>query len=97
MDPQIHLSVTFRGGTQSFLVSDSSNTTWADVEAMVSPLSATRANCRREDSGVNVNVRITSSISNSWHDSPLTLWMAWSKWTTGTACDSFGEICFFLL
>ncbi|XP_061446171.1 next to BRCA1 gene 1 protein isoform X2 [Rhineura floridana] len=35
MDPQVNLSVTFQGDTQSFLVSDSSNTTWADVEAMV--------------------------------------------------------------
>ncbi|XP_065433657.1 next to BRCA1 gene 1 protein isoform X5 [Chrysemys picta bellii] len=35
MEPQVNLSVTFRGETQSFLVSDSSNTTWADVEAMV--------------------------------------------------------------
>ncbi|KAJ7313451.1 hypothetical protein JRQ81_004833 [Phrynocephalus forsythii] len=35
MDPQVHLIVTFQGDTQSFLVSDSSNTTWADVEAMV--------------------------------------------------------------
>uniref|UniRef100_A0A8D2LM52 Next to BRCA1 gene 1 protein n=1 Tax=Varanus komodoensis TaxID=61221 RepID=A0A8D2LM52_VARKO len=35
MDPQIHLSVTFRDDTQSFLISDASNTTWADVEAMV--------------------------------------------------------------
>ncbi|XP_053116079.1 next to BRCA1 gene 1 protein isoform X2 [Hemicordylus capensis] len=35
MDPQVNLSVTFRGDTQSFLVSDSLNTTWADVEAMV--------------------------------------------------------------
>ncbi|XP_066484375.1 next to BRCA1 gene 1 protein isoform X2 [Tiliqua scincoides] len=35
MDPQVNLSVTFRGDTQSFLVSDSMNTTWADVEAMV--------------------------------------------------------------
>ncbi|XP_062988530.1 next to BRCA1 gene 1 protein isoform X2 [Elgaria multicarinata webbii] len=35
MDPQVNLSVTFEGDTQSFFVSDSSNTTWADVEAMV--------------------------------------------------------------
>ncbi|XP_054848576.1 next to BRCA1 gene 1 protein isoform X2 [Eublepharis macularius] len=35
MDPQVNLSVTFQRDTQSFLVSDSSNTTWADVEAMV--------------------------------------------------------------
>ncbi|XP_025056507.1 next to BRCA1 gene 1 protein isoform X4 [Alligator sinensis] len=35
MEPQVNLSVSFRGETQSFLVSDSSNTTWADVEAMV--------------------------------------------------------------
>nr|XP_025041751.1 next to BRCA1 gene 1 protein isoform X1 [Pelodiscus sinensis] len=35
MEPQINLSVTFSGETQSFLVSNSSNTTWADVEAMV--------------------------------------------------------------
>ncbi|XP_037742667.1 next to BRCA1 gene 1 protein isoform X2 [Chelonia mydas] len=35
MEPQVNLSVTFRGETQSFLVSDSSNTTWGDVEAMV--------------------------------------------------------------
>uniref|UniRef100_A0ACB8ETE7 Uncharacterized protein n=1 Tax=Sphaerodactylus townsendi TaxID=933632 RepID=A0ACB8ETE7_9SAUR len=35
MDPQVNLSVTFQGDTQTFLVSDSSNTTWADVEAMV--------------------------------------------------------------
>ncbi|XP_067397520.1 next to BRCA1 gene 1 protein isoform X2 [Emydura macquarii macquarii] len=35
MEPQVNLSVTFRGETQNFLVSDSSNTTWADVEVMV--------------------------------------------------------------
>nr|XP_056719270.1 next to BRCA1 gene 1 protein [Euleptes europaea] len=35
MDLQVNLSVTFQGDTQTFLVSDSSNTTWADVEAMV--------------------------------------------------------------
>ncbi|XP_019360955.1 PREDICTED: next to BRCA1 gene 1 protein isoform X1 [Gavialis gangeticus] len=35
MEPQVNLSVSFKGETQSFLVSDSSNTTWADVEAMV--------------------------------------------------------------
>ncbi|XP_077169218.1 next to BRCA1 gene 1 protein [Paroedura picta] len=35
MDPQVNLSVTFQGDTQTFLVSDSSHTTWADVEAMV--------------------------------------------------------------
>ncbi|XP_020651700.3 next to BRCA1 gene 1 protein isoform X1 [Pogona vitticeps] len=35
MDPQVHLTVTYQGDTQSFLVSDPSNTTWADVEAMV--------------------------------------------------------------
>ncbi|XP_038609407.1 next to BRCA1 gene 1 protein isoform X2 [Tachyglossus aculeatus] len=35
MEPQVNLRVTFRNETQSFLVSDSSHTTWADVEAMV--------------------------------------------------------------
>uniref|UniRef100_A0A8C2YU72 Next to BRCA1 gene 1 protein n=1 Tax=Chinchilla lanigera TaxID=34839 RepID=A0A8C2YU72_CHILA len=35
MDPQVTLNVTFRNETQSFLVSDPENTTWADVEAMV--------------------------------------------------------------
>ncbi|KAM6452158.1 next to BRCA1 gene 1 protein isoform 2-T2 [Liasis olivaceus] len=35
MDPQVNLSVTFQGNTQHFLISSSSNTTWADVEAMV--------------------------------------------------------------
>uniref|UniRef100_A0A8D0GBL1 Next to BRCA1 gene 1 protein n=1 Tax=Sphenodon punctatus TaxID=8508 RepID=A0A8D0GBL1_SPHPU len=35
MDPQVNLSVTFQGKIQNFLISDSSNTTWADVEAMV--------------------------------------------------------------
>lgn len=36
MEPQLNLRVTCRGDTQSFLVSDSAHTTWADVEAMVS-------------------------------------------------------------
>lgn len=36
MEPQVNLRVTCRGETQSFLVSDSAHTTWADVEAMVS-------------------------------------------------------------
>nr|KAF6416568.1 NBR1 autophagy cargo receptor [Molossus molossus] len=36
MEPQITLNVTFKNETQSFLVSDPENTTWADVEAMVS-------------------------------------------------------------
>ncbi|XP_068923692.1 next to BRCA1 gene 1 protein isoform X4 [Petaurus breviceps papuanus] len=35
MEPQVNLNVTFKNETQSFLVSDSQNTTWADVEAMV--------------------------------------------------------------
>ncbi|XP_074835476.1 next to BRCA1 gene 1 protein isoform X2 [Carettochelys insculpta] len=35
MEPQVILNVSFKGETQSFLVSDSLNTTWADVEAMV--------------------------------------------------------------
>ncbi|NXL46423.1 NBR1 protein, partial [Podilymbus podiceps] len=35
MEPQVNLRVTCRGKTQSFLVSDSAHTTWADVEAMV--------------------------------------------------------------
>ncbi|NXW53853.1 NBR1 protein, partial [Eurystomus gularis] len=35
MEPQVNLRVTYRGETQSFLVSDSAHTTWADVEAMV--------------------------------------------------------------
>ncbi|XP_056672645.1 next to BRCA1 gene 1 protein isoform X4 [Monodelphis domestica] len=35
MEPQVNLNVTFKNETQSFLVSDSENTTWADVEAMV--------------------------------------------------------------
>ncbi|XP_043760674.1 next to BRCA1 gene 1 protein isoform X5 [Cervus elaphus] len=35
MEPQVTLNVTFRNETQSFLVSDPENTTWADVEAMV--------------------------------------------------------------
>lgn len=35
MEPQVTLSVTFKNETQSFLVSDPENTTWADVEAMV--------------------------------------------------------------
>nr|KAF6416569.1 NBR1 autophagy cargo receptor [Molossus molossus] len=35
MEPQITLNVTFKNETQSFLVSDPENTTWADVEAMV--------------------------------------------------------------
>ncbi|NXF34481.1 NBR1 protein, partial [Nyctibius bracteatus] len=35
MEPQVTLLVTCRGDTQSFLVSDSAHTTWADVEAMV--------------------------------------------------------------
>lgn len=38
MEPQVTLNVTFRNETQSFLVSDPENTTWADVEAMVSIL-----------------------------------------------------------
>uniref|UniRef100_A0A8B9E5S1 Next to BRCA1 gene 1 protein n=1 Tax=Anser cygnoides TaxID=8845 RepID=A0A8B9E5S1_ANSCY len=36
MEPQVNLRVSCRGETQSFLVSDSAHTTWADVEAMVS-------------------------------------------------------------
>lgn len=43
MDPQVNLRVSCRGETQSFLVSDSAHTTWADVEAMVS---AGRPACR---------------------------------------------------
>ncbi|XP_069608001.1 next to BRCA1 gene 1 protein isoform X12 [Ranitomeya imitator] len=35
MEPQVNLCVSCRGETQSFLVSDSQKTTWADVEAMV--------------------------------------------------------------
>ncbi|XP_068274906.1 next to BRCA1 gene 1 protein isoform X2 [Nyctibius grandis] len=35
MEPQVTLRVTCRGDTQTFLVSDSAHTTWADVEAMV--------------------------------------------------------------
>ncbi|NXG53377.1 NBR1 protein, partial [Psilopogon haemacephalus] len=35
MEPQVNLRVTCHGETQSFLVSDSAHTTWADVEAMV--------------------------------------------------------------
>ncbi|XP_054657455.1 next to BRCA1 gene 1 protein isoform X3 [Grus americana] len=35
MEPPVNLRVTCRGDTQSFLVSDSAHTTWADVEAMV--------------------------------------------------------------
>ncbi|XP_068774929.1 next to BRCA1 gene 1 protein isoform X3 [Struthio camelus] len=35
MEPQVNLRVSCRGETQSFLVSDSARTTWADVEAMV--------------------------------------------------------------
>lgn len=35
MEPQVNLRVSCRGETQSFLVSDSAHTTWADVEAMV--------------------------------------------------------------
>ncbi|XP_036889395.1 next to BRCA1 gene 1 protein isoform X3 [Sturnira hondurensis] len=35
MEPQVTLNVTFKKETQSFLVSDPENTTWADVEAMV--------------------------------------------------------------
>ncbi|NXJ69708.1 NBR1 protein, partial [Rostratula benghalensis] len=35
MEPQVNLRVTSRGETQTFLVSDSAHTTWADVEAMV--------------------------------------------------------------
>nr|XP_025717463.1 next to BRCA1 gene 1 protein isoform X4 [Callorhinus ursinus] len=35
MEPQVTLNVTFENETQSFLVSDPENTTWADVEAMV--------------------------------------------------------------
>uniref|UniRef100_A0A8C8Z3K3 NBR1 autophagy cargo receptor n=1 Tax=Prolemur simus TaxID=1328070 RepID=A0A8C8Z3K3_PROSS len=36
MELQVTLNVTFKNETQSFLVSDPENTTWADVEAMVS-------------------------------------------------------------
>lgn len=36
MEPQVTLNVSFKNETQSFLVSDPENTTWADVEAMVS-------------------------------------------------------------
>lgn len=36
MEPQVNLRVSYRGETQSFLVSDTAHTTWADVEAMVS-------------------------------------------------------------
>ncbi|XP_059526270.1 next to BRCA1 gene 1 protein isoform X3 [Myotis daubentonii] len=35
MEPQVTLNVSFKNETQSFLVSDPENTTWADVEAMV--------------------------------------------------------------
>ncbi|NXK49296.1 NBR1 protein, partial [Chauna torquata] len=35
MEPQVNLRVSCRGETQSFLVSESAHTTWADVEAMV--------------------------------------------------------------
>ncbi|XP_010592789.1 next to BRCA1 gene 1 protein isoform X1 [Loxodonta africana] len=35
MEPQVTLNVTFKNETQSFLVSDPENTTWADIEAMV--------------------------------------------------------------
>ncbi|NWX51320.1 NBR1 protein, partial [Steatornis caripensis] len=35
MEAQVNLRVSCRGETQSFLVSDSAHTTWADVEAMV--------------------------------------------------------------
>ncbi|XP_075033515.1 next to BRCA1 gene 1 protein isoform X5 [Mixophyes fleayi] len=35
MEPQVQLCVSCRGASQSFLVSDSAKTTWADVEAMV--------------------------------------------------------------
>ncbi|XP_010722933.1 next to BRCA1 gene 1 protein isoform X3 [Meleagris gallopavo] len=35
MEPQVNLRVRYRGETQSFLVSDTAHTTWADVEAMV--------------------------------------------------------------
>ncbi|XP_062451730.1 next to BRCA1 gene 1 protein isoform X2 [Rhea pennata] len=35
MEPQVNLRVSCRGETQSFLVSSSAHTTWADVEAMV--------------------------------------------------------------
>ncbi|XP_072795372.1 next to BRCA1 gene 1 protein isoform X2 [Vicugna pacos] len=35
MEPQVTLNVTFKNETQSFLVSNPENTTWADVEAMV--------------------------------------------------------------
>ncbi|XP_029430110.1 next to BRCA1 gene 1 protein isoform X2 [Rhinatrema bivittatum] len=35
MEPQVNLSVNFKGETQNFLVSDSQKTTWADVETMV--------------------------------------------------------------
>uniref|UniRef100_A0A2K5DFI3 NBR1 autophagy cargo receptor n=1 Tax=Aotus nancymaae TaxID=37293 RepID=A0A2K5DFI3_AOTNA len=36
MEPQVTLNVTFKNEIQSFLVSDPENTTWADIEAMVS-------------------------------------------------------------
>ncbi|KAM5274852.1 next to BRCA1 gene 1 protein isoform 2-T2 [Ctenodactylus gundi] len=36
MEPQVTLNMTFKNETQSFLVSDPENTTWADIEAMVS-------------------------------------------------------------
>ena len=36
MELQVTLNVTFKNETQSFLVSDPENTTWVDVEAMVS-------------------------------------------------------------
>ncbi|KAM4623215.1 next to BRCA1 gene 1 protein isoform 2-T2 [Discoglossus pictus] len=35
MEPPVNLCVTHKGESQSFLVSDSKKTTWADVEAMV--------------------------------------------------------------
>lgn len=36
MEPRVTLRVTCRGDTRSFVVSDPTHTTWADVEAMVS-------------------------------------------------------------
>ncbi|XP_030076282.1 next to BRCA1 gene 1 protein isoform X2 [Microcaecilia unicolor] len=35
MEPQVNLSVNFKGETQNFWVCDSQKTTWADVETMV--------------------------------------------------------------
>uniref|UniRef100_A0A8C3KBE1 Next to BRCA1 gene 1 protein n=1 Tax=Calidris pygmaea TaxID=425635 RepID=A0A8C3KBE1_9CHAR len=53
MEPQVNLRVTCRGETQSFLVSDSAHTTWADVEAMVSAAAAA-GSCRGEALGIAV-------------------------------------------